>query len=244
MKVISLFSGAGGMDIGFEQAGFEVVVAVEQDPSCCHTLRKNRPNLHVLERSVTDVSGDELLYLSGLKKTEPALVIGGPPCQSFSLAGKRMGLSDDRGLMILEFSRIVHEVLPTAFVMENVKGMMNWEQGKAIEAVLNEFREPRIHGGKEYHYDVSCDVLNAVDFGVPQYRERLFLVGNRVGKTFGFPKPTHAAMDDTELLFEPSVQQHNTVWNAIGSLPPADEPSDTAKRVAKTIKGRIVKHGY
>ncbi len=241
MKVISLFSGAGGLDIGFEQAGFEVVVAVEADPACCNTLRKNKPNLKVIEGDVSKITGAEILKAAGLKRAEAALVIGGPPCQSFSLAGKRMGLDDERGSMVLEFSRLVHEILPKAFVMENVKGMLNWEKGKAIEAVLNEFREPAKYRNKKYIYDVSYSVLNAVEFGVPQKRERLFIVGNRLGKEFRCPKATHGA---TDLLNMDSKLPYKTSWDAIGGLPDADEGTETAKRVSQTIKGRIAKHGY
>jgi len=241
MKVISLFSGAGGLDIGFEQAGFEIVVAVEADPSCCNTLRKNRPNLKVIEGDVSEITGAEILKTAGLRRSEAALVIGGPPCQSFSLAGKRMGLDDKRGSMILEFSRLVHEILPKAFVMENVKGMLNWENGKAIEAVLSEFKEPAKYKNKKYIYDVSYSLLNAVDYGVPQKRERLFIVGNRIGKNFKFPEPTHVKPGQLNIDSKPS---YITTWDAIGVLPKEDEPSETAKRVSQTIKGRIAKHGY
>ncbi|WP_075173752.1 DNA cytosine methyltransferase [Neptunomonas phycophila] len=244
-EVISLFSGAGGMDIGFKEAGFKIAVAVEQDPSCCDTLRLNSPDLPVIEGDVSQVSTEEILKKAKLKPLEAALVIGGPPCQSFSLAGKRMGMNDDRGKLLLEFSRVVHEALPDAFVMENVKGMLNWEKGKAIEAVLNEFREPVVYEGKEYHYDVSYKVLNSSSYGVPQHRERLFIVGNRLGKTFEFPEPTHGEQNNSEPdLFSSPLKPYSTAWDAFGDLPPADEPSETAKRVSQTIKGRIEKHGY
>lgn len=245
LKVISLFSGAGGMDIGFREAGFDIAVAVEQDSSCCNTLRANCPKLEVIEGDISKIATDEILQLAKLKPLEAALVIGGPPCQSFSLAGKRMGMDDDRGMLILDFSRIVHEALPKAFVMENVKGMLNWERGKAIEAVLNEFKEPVMYNGKEYHYEVSYKLLNASNYGVPQHRERLFIVGNRVDKTFSFPEPTHGPVVNIELdLFDKPLDPYTTSWDAFGDLPPADEPSETAKRVSKTIKGRIEKHGY
>lgn len=242
MKVISLFSGAGGLDIGFEQAGFEIVVAVEADPACCNTLRKNRPNLKVIEGDVSKITGAEILTSAGLKRSEAALVIGGPPCQSFSLAGKRLGLDDERGSMILQFSRLVHEILPKAFVMENVKGMLNWEKGKAIEAILNEFKEPAEYYNKKYIYDVSYSVLNAADFGVPQMRERLFVVGNRLGKDYKFPIPTFGNSIQKNLFGD--IQPYQTAWDVIGCLPEADEPSEIAKRVSQTIKGRIAKHGY
>jgi len=244
-KVISLFSGAGGMDIGFKEAGFNIAVAVEQDPSCCNTLRLNSPNLTVIEGDVTKVSTEEILKKAKLKPLEAALVIGGPPCQSFSLAGKRMGMDDDRGKLLLEFSRVVHEALPDAFVMENVKGMLNWEKGKAIEAVLNEFREPVVYKGKDYQYEVSYKVLKSSSYGVPQHRERLFIVGNRLGKTFEFPESTHGSQNSSNPdLFSSPLKPFATAWDAFGDLPPADEPSETAKRVLQSIKGRIEKHGY
>ena len=244
-KIISLFSGAGGMDLGFRDAGFEIAVAVEKDPSCCDTLRKNCDNLKIIEGDISQISTESILESAELKPLEAALVIGGPPCQSFSLAGKRMGLNDSRGLLILEFSRVVHEALPKAFVMENVKGMLNWEKGKAIEAIMNEFKEPVIFNGNEYHYDVSYQVLNASSFGVPQHRERLFIVGNRLKKNFTFPTQTHTETSKINSdLFSESLLPYATAWDAFGKLPPADEPSETARRVSQSIKGRIEKHGY
>ena len=129
--------------------------------------------------------------------------------------------------------------------MENVKGMLNWEKGKAIEAVLNEFREPIEFNDKEYYYEVTYKVLNASSYGVPQHRERLFIVGNRLGKSFKFPQKTHASQDKCEPnLFGESPLPHVTAWDAFGDLPPAEQPSAVALRVSKTIKGRIEKHGY
>jgi len=244
-KVISLFSGAGGMDIGFGMAGFQISVAVEYDKSCCETLKKNNPDLKVIHADISTVKTNDILKVGGLKVTEPALIIGGPPCQSFSLAGKRMGMEDSRGKLVLEFIRVVRESLPKVFVMENVKGMVNWEKGRAIQAIMNEIADPITYEGMEYSYDVSMAVLNAADYGVPQFRERVFLVGNRVGKKFQFPEPTHGNQSKGLVdLFNKRKKSYTTVWDAIGNLPPADEPSETALRVSKTIKKRIIKHGY
>ena len=244
-KIISLFSGAGGMDIGFGMAGFETAVAVEYDKSCCETLKKNNPNLNVIQGDISKITTSEILKTGGMKVTEPALVIGGPPCQSFSLAGKRMGMDDSRGKLVLEFIRIVRESLPKVFVMENVKGMVNWQKGKAIEAIMNEISEPIFFEGKQYTYNIKMTVLNAADYGAPQFRERVFLVGNRLGKKFQFPEPTHCNQSNGTIdLFSKRKKPYTSVWDAIGELPPADEPSETALRVSKTIKNRIVKHGY
>jgi DNA (cytosine-5)-methyltransferase 1 len=243
-KVISLFSGAGGMDIGFEQAGFEIAVAVEFDPSCCDTLRKNKPNRPVLEGDISTFSTKDILSAANLKPMQAALVIGGPPCQSFSLAGKRLGMEDPRGKLVLDFIRIVREALPLGFVMENVRGMANWHGGKALEAIMEAISEPLTYNGKKIHYDVDYQILNAADYGVPQFRERIFLVGNRLGKKYNFPSPTHSAKDHHTNLFSNHYNDYKTVWDAIGGLPKASEPSEMAKRISATIKERIEKHGY
>lgn len=244
-KVISLFSGAGGMDIGFEMAGFKTAVAVEFDKSCCETLRTNKPNLPIIQGDLAQITTQEILEAANLKPTEPALVIGGPPCQSFSLAGKRMGMDDPRGMLVLQFIRVVRESLPVAFVMENVKGMVNWEGGKAIEAIMNEISEPIIYNGQKYEYKVTKSVLNAADYGVPQFRERVFIVGNRLNKNFEFPLQTHASRGQVGTdLFGEKLQQYKSVWDAIGKLPVADEPSEIALRISETIKDRIKNHGY
>lgn len=238
LKVISLFSGAGGLDIGFKKAGFEIVLAVESDPSCCQTLRENNPNLTILQGAIENFSSEEILEAAKLRPLEAALVIGGPPCQPFSLAGKREGLNDPRGKLLKEYIRVVRDVLPTAFVMENVKGLMNWDKGHAKELILSELQIPVQFKKQVYSYTVDNKVLNAVDFGVPQFRERVFFVGNRIGVNFSYPEPQYAPISNS------THHKYKTVWDAIGHLPPADEPSETAKRVSKTIKGRIETHGY
>lgn len=244
-KVISLFSGAGGMDIGFENAGFKTTVAIELDPSCCDTLRTNFPTLPVIQGDISHISSSEILQAANLKPLECAVVIGGPPCQSFSLAGKRMGMDDPRGKLILEFARVVRDVIPKTFVLENVKGMANWAGGKAIDAIFNEFLEPIIYDGHSYTYVLSYKVLKASDFGAPQHRERLFIVGSRVGKKFSFPEPTHQALGPhSGDLFKKNLEPYKTVGDAILALPPANPPSEMAQRISRTIKSRIEKHGY
>ena len=232
LKVISLFSGAGGLDIGFEKAGFTIAVAVEMNPACCDTLRTNRAGLPVINKDITEVSSGEILQAAGLAPLEAALVIGGPPCQSFSLAGLRKGLDDDRGKLLFEFVRIVRETLPVGFVLENVKGLTNWAEGKALKLLIEELSKPIEYKGKKYVYSVAePKVLNAVDFGVPQFRERLIIVGNREGMGFHYPEPLAAS-------------ERRTVRDAIGDLPEPEEPSEMARIVAGTIKSRREKHGY
>lgn len=243
MKVISLFSGAGGMDIGFKQAGFQTVLCIEQDPSCCKTLKKNMPHTKIVEGDITKISGKQILDYAKIKPLEAAVVLGGPPCQSFSLAGKRMGLNDARGRLVLEFFRVVREVLPSAFVMENVKGMVNWSGGKAVNAIIQEATEPIKYMGKTFKYSCEYKVLNAVDFGAPQFRERVFFIGLRNGGSFKFPCPEYFEPRSESELFN-DQKCWKTVRNAICDMPEAEEPSETAKLVSRTIKGRIKKHGY
>ncbi len=245
-RIISLFSGAGGLDIGFHDAGFETAVMVERDPACCRTLRTNMPETPVIEGDINEISTDAILEAGNLKPLESALVIGGPPCQSFSLAGKRMGLNDPRGRLVLEFIRVVREALPVGFVMENVRGLANWEQGRALEAIIEEATQPIKYKGSTYRYEVKYQILNSAAYGAPQFRERIFIVGNRIHVPFVFPAPTHGDVKCTTKsdLFGHEVQPYTTVWDAIGKLPPATPPSETALRVAGTIKERIEKHGY
>lgn len=232
LKVISLFSGAGGLDIGFENAGFSIAVAVEIDPSCCDTLKTNRPSLPVINKNITEVTSDEILEAANLRPLEPALVIGGPPCQSFSLAGLRKGLDDERGKLLFEFVRIVRETLPVGFVLENVKGLTNWDSGRAMDLLIEELAKPIEFNEKTYTYTIARPrILNAVDYGVPQFRERLILVGNRKGLDFTYPAPIHSS-------------ERKTVRDAIGMLPEPEAPSEMAQIVAKSIKGRREKHGY
>ncbi|MFR2929018.1 MAG: DNA cytosine methyltransferase [Oscillospiraceae bacterium] len=231
-RVISLFSGAGGLDIGFENAGFSIAVAVEIDPSCCDTLKTNRPDVPVINKNIIDVTSDEILQAAKLKPLEAALVIGGPPCQSFSLAGLRKGLDDERGKLLFEFVRIVRETLPFGFVLENVKGLTNWDSGRALKLLIEELSKPIEYNGKSYTYTIAPPkVLNAVDYGVPQYRERLILVGNRKGLEFTYPVPIKES-------------ERKTVRDAICGLPEPEAPSEMAQIVAKSIKGRREKHGY
>ena len=239
LPIISLFSGAGGLDIGFGQAGFRTAVMVEFDPACCRTLRKNLPDVPVIEGDINQIKTEQILSAAGLKPLDAALVIGGPPCQSFSLAGQRMGLDDPRGRLVLEFIRIVREALPKAFVMENVRGLTNWEKGKALDAIIAEAQIPISFGGKTYSYQVAYKILNAADYGAPQFRERVFIVGNRIDHEFTFPPKQYGPKGNEE-----GLRPYKTVRDAICGLPPATPPSEVALRVSGTIKARIEKHGY
>ena len=124
-------------------------------------------------------------------------------------------------------------------VMENVRGLTNWENGKALEAIMNEAQEPIMYRGKTYSYRVAYKILNAADYGAPQFRERVFIVGNRVDCDFVFPEKQYGPTDNVN-----GLRPYKTVRDAICALPPATPPSEVALRVSGTIKARIEKHGY
>jgi DNA (cytosine-5)-methyltransferase 1 len=235
---ISFFAGGGGMDAGFNLAGFDVKLAVEIDPSCCDTLRRNLKQTRIVNRDINKLSSGEICEMSGLKAGNIDCIFGGPPCQSFSLAGQRKGLDDERGLLVFRFIELVRELRPKTFVLENVKGMVNWQGGVVLREVENMLSEPLTTGEK---YKVQHSVLNAADFGVPQSRERVFIVGSLMKSTYRFPEPTHAAIPTRH---DRMRKPHVTVGQALRGLPEADTPSKTALRVSQTIKGRIEKHGY
>lgn len=205
LPVISLFSGALGLDLGLEKAGFETRVAVEHNQSAAEMIRLNRPDIPVIQKDIEKVTTEEILDLAGLKPGEPIVVSGGPSCQTFSTAGKRGSLSDPRGVLFKEFLRVVRESKPRFFIMENVKGILSAAfkhrpliergpgyppletdeiLGSALIHILDYFRSSG--------YYVIFDLLNAADFGVPQSRERVLFIGSRDGEQISMPDPTHA----------------------------------------------------
>lgn len=197
--VISLFSGAGGLDIGLEQAGFQTLVCVENDINCRETLRFNSPEWKLFESTekkekghfrkrlsgdIRDIDAKELLKFSGHKKGEITLVAGGAPCQPFSNIGKREGRNDkSNGDLFLEFVRMVKGIHPTAFLFENVAGIVQKKHGDVIQYMADQF--------KVLGYSISYSILNAANYGVAQRRERFFLIGIKGVNSPAFPLPTH-----------------------------------------------------
>jgi DNA (cytosine-5)-methyltransferase 1 len=207
---VSLFSGAGGLDLGLELAGFEIRVWVDADPTCGETIKGNahhfrRPDLLVLVRDVRTVTAQDLFYTSGLRPGEVTLVAGGPPCQPFSTAGRREGPQDHRGGLVYEFLRVIGEIQPRYFLFENVVGFFSaafrhrplFQRGRAFAPMAPDERRGSLLDWFldrlcELGYDVTWGVLNAADYGVPQLRERAFIVGSSKGGPVAFPGPTHA----------------------------------------------------
>ena len=174
MNIISLFSGAGGLDLGFEKAGFKTIWANEYDKEIWETFEKNFTDTILDRRSISKVPSDEIPETLGL--------IGGPPCQSWSEAGKSRGIKDERGQLFFEFIRVLRDKKPLFFLAENVSGMLASKHSDAIENIKNYF----IDSG----YTLSFKLLNAHDYNVPQDRKRIFFIGFRkdLNMTFKFPK--------------------------------------------------------
>ena len=229
-KIISLFSGAGGLDYGFEAAGLDTKVTVEMDHDCCVTLRANRKSWHVLERSIFDVPSEEMLERAGARRGEIDVVIGGPPCQPFSKAGywargDSLRLDDPRANTLSAYLRVVEDVRPRAFLLENVQGLAYSGKDEGLRLLLDGLEA--INRRTKSNYKPVVRVLNAADFGVPQLRERVFVVASRDGTELSFPAPTHGPSSHADgPLFQtlPRVP-HRNAWDAIGDLPvdPAED---------------------
>lgn len=198
---IDLFAGAGGLSLGFEQAGFDVAAAVEIDPIHAAVHKFNFPLCTTICKSVTELTGREIRDLLGLGNRAIDVVFGGAPCQGFSMIGKR-ALDDPRNQLVYDFVRLVVELKPKYFVFENVRGLTVGNHRAFLSEIVEAFKE---HG---YMVKEPYQVLNAADYGVPQDRKRLFLVGCRKG---------------LRLPDYPDGAEHVTVWDAIGDLPDADE---------------------
>lgn len=198
---IDLFAGAGGLSLGFEQAGFDITAAVEIDPIHCATHEYNFPYSTAICASVVEVTGEEIRRQANLGETDIDVVFGGAPCQGFSLMGKR-ALDDPRNQLVFHYVRLVSELRPKYCVFENVKGLTLGQHANFLNELISAL------GNAGYDVLLPYRVLNAADFGVPQDRRRLFLVATRRGLT-----PPN---------YPDGLTSRTTVWDAIGDLPDAD----------------------
>ncbi len=205
------------MDVGINQAGFEVLASVEMDPYACETLRANisrtRGKTKVFEEDIRKIDPTEMLKEFGLAVGELDLLFGGPPCQAFSQIGKRHSLSDDRGLLLFEMVRFTEAIKPKALIIEQVKGLLNApdESGK-LGGVFEQLIE-QISG---LGYTIKWKVVNAAEYGVPQLRERVFIIALRENEKFYFPSPSHGNIKKQGLIF--ALPAYRTVGEVINDL--------------------------
>lgn len=212
-KFISLFSGAGGLDIGLEMAGWEGLYASDIDEVAVETLRRNKmregseffQNCLIEQTDVCSLKGKNLLSQLGLRRGEVPLLVGGPPCQTFSSAGRQKGFKDPRGRLFRHFVRVADELGVDWILFENVRGLLTARgedgvPGSALEAI----RKCMLEAG----YQTKVQLVNSADYGVPQRRVRLFLFGSKVATNFEFPAPTHSDKPESGLAS----------WKALGAV--------------------------
>ncbi len=233
LKAISLFTGIGGLDFGFEAAGFDTVVAVEMDSYSCRTIRANR-DWAVIEKDINLVSSEEILNEGGLEVREADVLIGGPPCQPFSKSGywargDTLRLDDPRADTLTGYLRIVRDTLPKTFLLENVTGFAFKDKDEGLQYILKGVEQINQETGS--NYNVSWRVVNCAEYGVPQARERVFLIGSREGSKFQFPEPTHKSVKqlDAEQDLFGTKEPYRTAWDAIGDLDDKDHDNGSLK---------------
>ncbi|MFC0271847.1 DNA cytosine methyltransferase [Metabacillus herbersteinensis] len=242
-NILDLFSGCGGFSLGFEQAGFNVSLGVDIWSDALRTYKENHQNTETLEADLSEVSPEDLLSRVGLKKEDISVIIGGPPCQGFSLSGKRE-INDPRNKLYQAFVNTVDYIKPKIFVMENVPGLVRLFKGLAKDQILQEF--------EKVGYNVSYKILTAADYGVPQTRKRVFFVGLRKDlfpfpfDYFEFPQPTHGpdgtrpyitskeAIDDLPL--------YNDNEQVEDSMPYSITPSNEYQKLMREKSNAIFNH--
>lgn len=231
--VLSLFTGAGGLDFGLQTAGFEIVLCVEKDQSARETLLRQPDPWRLAQRAdIHDYGPRALLEEAGIEPRELTVLSAGPPCQPFSKAaywrrGGPTGLADPRASTILEFLRLVDAAQPNVVLMENVGGTAFREGGEGWQLVRSSLREVNHRHG--VHYRPHLLRLNSAHYGVPQARERAFIVAHRGGRTFTPPPRTHFPASEPGAS-EDGVVSHRTAWDAIGDLDRGDWSDDLVPR--------------
>ena len=262
LKVISLFSGGMGLDLGLKETDrYELLACVEKVPAYCDTIRLNRDaghlpaNLKIYEGDISNIDPHEVLAATGLKPGELDVLVGGPPCQSFSTAGNRGTVQDPRGTLLWQFLKFVEVMQPKFFIMENVRGLisaalrhrpiadrppkgpeLSFEEmpGSVMRLFSQDLQKLE---GSAYHLDIF--EVNAVNYGAPQIRERVLFIGNRFGAQVAFPDPTHGPLSTTQiaddLFSEPAqLKPWKTLRDVISGL---DEQSPEVMDFSPRKKG-------
>ena len=198
-KIASLFSGCGGLDLGFIQAGYEIVWANDFFKEAVETYKYNIGE-HIVFGDITQIPSTDV-------PDNFDILLGGFPCQGFSVANTKRSMHDERNFLYKELLRLIRDKQPKFFVGENVKGLLSMQKGEVIKMIVEDFRA--------LGYHVEYRLLKASDYGVPQHRERIFIIGNRLGLANPFPKITHGLGND---LFNQSIKPYVSVKDVVGNL--------------------------
>lgn len=232
LNALSLFSGGGGLDLGFSAAGFKVRVSSDIDPFSCATLEINKgkksfyKHAKAVQADITKVDAHDLFKGIYAGASGIDLVIGGPPCQAFSVFGQRKGLGDPRGNLVWDYLRIIQEIQPAAFVFENVAGLKSIHDGKLYEEILESLT---LNG----MYTVSAHSYQLADFGIPQFRERIFFIGAKNGNQVPQMMPTHGNAPNTP-------NPYRTAGEALRFMPKPGEACKLPNHVGRKHSQRIV----
>lgn len=203
MKVISLFSGCGGLDLGFERAGFEIPVANEYDKSIWETFKINHPNTKLIQADIRNIDAKEF-------PSDVDGIIGGPPCQSWSEAGSLRGIDDSRGKLFYDYIRILRQVKPKFFLAENVPGMLANRHSEAVTNIISLFEDSG--------YDVSVTLVNAKNYGVAEERKRVFYIGFRKDLHIEFAFPKGSTEDDDR-----KITLRDVIWDLKDTAVPSGD---------------------
>lgn len=210
IKVVDLFSGVGGLSYGFAHDNhFEIIAANELLPNMAKAYALNHPKVKVYCKDIKDFGIEDLKKDFGISCGDVDLVVGGPPCQAYSTVGKRL-IDDPRGKLFQEYFRVLKEINPKVFLFENVKGLLSIQKGSLLTNIIQLF--------ESLGYKVFCQTLNAADYGVPQIRERVILIGTKLNTIFSFPSATHYNQFDKNHLLKHSLLPYLTLSDAIGDL--------------------------
>lgn len=208
IKLVDLFAGAGGLSYGFyHDSSFEILAANDIEKDMCETYQINHPNVPVFCKDIKEFCAKDISGL-GSSNHNVDLVIGGPPCQAYSTVGKRL-LDDPRGMLYKEYFRIITELSPKLFLFENVKGLLSMNRGNLFKEIRESFHS--------LGYSLDYQVLNAADYGIPQIRERVILIGSKLDKKIAFPERTHSESGQLGILGE--TQNWITLEEALSDLP-------------------------
>lgn len=225
IKVLELFAGGGGLALGLEQSGLETTALIEVDKRACETLKRNRPDWNVINADVRDID---------FSKFDVDVVTGGFPCQAFSYAGKKLGFEDTRGTLFFEFARAVKEIRPKLFLAENVRGILSHNKGRTLETIIDVL--------SDLGYNVQYRLLNAVNFGVPQKRERVLIVGTLDGYDFRFPEEEEGVVTLKEALKDvpqsQGMQYSENRRKILELVPPGGCWRDLPEKIQKEFMGK------
>jgi DNA (cytosine-5)-methyltransferase 1 len=221
-KIASLFSGCGGLDLGFIQAGYEVIWANDFFKEAVETYRNNIGD-HIVYGDITQIPSSEV-------PDNFDILLGGFPCQGFSVANTKRSMEDERNFLYKELLRLIKDKQPKFFVGENVKGLLSMQKGQVIDMIVEDFRA--------LGYNVEYRLLKASDYGVPQNRERVFIIGNRLGIKNPFPKITHGLVND---LFNGSLKPYISVKDVVGRLANVRTRDKSFELDGKTIYNHVAR---